>query len=59
MTNDAEKAIMVDEARRRGYFEDPRVMHEVDIAMEELLTFIAEADNWQGAAGASGQGATK
>jgi hypothetical protein len=37
LTNDAEKAIMVDEARRRGYFEDPRVMHEVDIAMEELL----------------------
>ncbi len=48
LTNNAERAIMLDEARGRGYFEDPRVKQEsmrrveevlVDKVHEEVITF--------------------
>jgi len=37
MRNDAERAIMIDESRVRGYFEDPRVRKEAFGRIEEML----------------------
>ncbi len=37
LTNNAERAIMLDEARQRGYFEDPRVEEESMRRVEEVL----------------------
>jgi hypothetical protein len=37
ITDNAERAIVIDEAKQRGYLEDPRVIHETDRRIEKML----------------------